>query len=301
MRPSIRPLVLVTLLAGALAAGALVTACGGGDSAGGDSGQVKVTATLGLFADLVRQVGGDRVTVSTLIPNDSDPHTYEPPPSQIAKLSQAKLVVMNGLDLEAGLEKVIHENVSSSATVLELAAGLPTLEDNPHLWLDVQNGMTYVGRIRDALVSIDPAGADIYRANADTYLAELRTLDQEMVAAVESIPPDQRKLVTFHDAYPYLAQRYGLQIVGFVVESPGKEPSAKEVADLTQAIEDEGVPAVFTEPQFSARVLELAADDAGVEVCTLYSDAFSDDVQSYVDLMHFNARELARCLGGTNG
>jgi manganese/iron transport system substrate-binding protein len=301
MRLSIRPLILVILLAGTLLAGAFMTACGGNDGAGKDSGQVKVTATLGLFADLVRQVGGDRVTVSTLIPNGSDPHTYEPPPSQIAKLSQAKLVVMNGLDLEAGLEKVIHENVSSSATVLELAAGLPTLEDNPHLWLDVQNGMTYVERIRDALVSIDPANADIYGTNADTYLAELRTLDQEVAAAVESIPPENRKLVTFHDAYPYLAQRYGLQIVGFVVESPGKEPSAKEVVDLTQAIEDEGVPAVFTEPQFSARVLELAADDAGVEVCTLYSDAFSDDVQSYVDLMGFNARELARCLGGTSG
>jgi ABC-type Zn uptake system ZnuABC Zn-binding protein ZnuA len=185
--------------------------------------------------------------------------------------------------------------------VLELAAGLATLEDNPHLWLNVQNGITYVERIRDALITVDPAGADVYRANADAYLAELRTLDQEVATAVESIPPERRKLVTFHDAYPYLAQRYGLQIVGFVVESPGKEPSAQDVANLTQAIEDEGVPAVFTEPQFSARILELAADDAGVQVCSLYSDAFSDDVQSYVDLMRFNAAELTRCLGGANG
>ena len=300
MRPSITATSSATILALALAATALSAACGQSSNTA-DSTQVKVTATLGLFTDLVRQVGGDRVEVSTLVPNSADPHTYEAAPSQIAKLSHAKLVVMNGLGLEAGLEKVIQENVSSSATVLELAAGLPTLQDNPHLWLDVQIGMTYVERIRDALASIDPAGADIYRANADAYLAELRTLDQEVTAAVESIPPDQRKLVTFHDAYPYLAQGYGLEIVGFVVESAGKEPSAQQVADLTQAIRDEHVPAVFTEPQFSTRILELAAGDAGVEVCTLYSDAFTDQVKSYVDLMRFNARELVRCLGGTSG
>ena len=291
---------MVAILAGVLAAAALGAACGQDDE-GADSGQVKVTATLGLFADLVREVGGDRLQVSALVPDGADIHTYEPPPSQIAKLGQAKLVVMNGLDLEAALEDIVRENASSSATVLELAAGLPTLQDNPHLWLDVQNGMTYVERIRDALASVDPAGADIYRANADRYLAELRTLDQEVTATVGSIPPERRKLVTFHDAYPYLAQGYGLEIVGFVVESPGKEPSAQEVTDLTKAIGDEDVPAVFTEPQFSARILDLAADDAGVEVCSLYSDAFTDEVKSYVDLMRFNARELARCLGGTSG
>ena len=291
---------MVVILAGVLAAAALGAACGQNSKAQ-DSGQVKVTATLGLFRDLVQQVGGDRVQVSVLVPDGTDVHTYEPPPSQIAKLSQSKLVVMNGLDLEAGLEKTVRENASSSATVLELAAGLPTLQDNPHLWLDAQNGMTYVERIRDALASIDPAGADVYRANTDRYLGELRTLDQEVTAAVESIPPERRKLVTFHDAYPYLAQGYGLQIVGFVVESPGKEPSAQEVAALAKDIGDEKVPAVFTEPQFSARILDLAASDAGVQVCSLYSDALDSKVKTYVELMRFNAQELARCLGAARG
>jgi ABC-type Zn uptake system ZnuABC Zn-binding protein ZnuA len=291
---------LAALLAVALVAGALGAACGGDDESE-DAGQVKVTATLGLFADLVQQVGGDRVEVSTLVPGGTDVHTYEPPPSAIARLGEAKLVVMNGLHLEESLEDVIEENVSSAAILLELAADLPTLDENPHLWLDVQNGMTYVERIRDALASVDSAGADVYRANADCYLGELRTLDQEVTAAVESIPRERRKLVTFHDAYPYLAQAYGLQIVGFVAASPGQEPSAQEVSDLANAISEEDVPAVFTEPQFSARILELAADDAGVDVCVLYSDAFSDDVQSYVELMRFNARELVRCLGGTSG
>ena len=291
---------MAAILASVLAAVALGAACGQDDEAE-DSGQVKVTATLGLFADLVQQVGGDRVQVSALVPGGADVHTYEPPPSEIARLGQAKLVVMNGLDLEAGLEDTLRENASSSATVLELAAGPPTLPDNPHLWLDVQIGMAYVERIRDALASVDPAGDDIYRANAEPYLSQLQQLDLEVATAIESIPTEQRKLVTFHDAYPYLARRYGLEIVGFVVESAGSEPSAQEVADLAKAIRDQHVPAVFKEPQFSARILELAADDAGVEVCSLYSDAFTDEVKSYVDLMRFNARELARCLGGTSG
>lgn len=300
MRLSISNIPAAAVLAAVLAAGALGAACGQSDEAE-DSGQVKVTASVGLFGDLVRQVGGDRVQVSALVPGGADIHTYEPPPGDIAKLGQAKLVVMNGLDLEAGLEKIIRENASSSATVLELAAGLPTLQDNPHLWLDTHNAMTYVERIRDALASVDPAGADIYRANADAYLAKLRTLDQEVATTIQSIPPENRKLVTFHDAFPYLARRYGLEIVGFVVESPGKEPSAQEVADLAQAIRDEKVPAVFKEPEYSASILTLAAEDAGVEVCTLNSHAFVGEVRSYVDLMRFNASELARCLGGTGG
>src|SRR4030042_3572288 len=123
MRPSIRATSLGAMLAAVLAAAAL-GACGG-DNGTEDSNKVKVTATLGLFADLVHQVGGDRVRVSVLVPDGTDVHTYEPPPSQIAKLSQAKLVVMNGLDLEHDLEKVIQENVSSSAILLELAAALP--------------------------------------------------------------------------------------------------------------------------------------------------------------------------------
>jgi len=307
MRPSIRAISLMAILATVLAAAALGAACGGDDEAGdsGDSAKVKVTTTLGLFADMVKQVGGDRVEASALVPGSADIHTYELPPSQIAKVGQAKLVVMNGLDLEAGMEKTVRTNASSSATILELAVGLPAIQetegDNPHLWLDVQNGMTYVERIRDALISLDPSGADVYRASAERYLGELRTLDQEVATAIDSIPPENRKIIGYHDAFPYLAHRYGLEIVAFVVESPGKEPSAQDVADLTKAIRDEKVPAVFQEPEYSGSILTEAAKDAGVRVCTLDAHAFTDEVKSYVDLMRFNVRELTRCLGGTSG
>jgi ABC-type Zn uptake system ZnuABC Zn-binding protein ZnuA len=295
---------LAALLAVLLLVAALSAACGGDDE-GGNSGPVKVTTTLALFADMVKQVGGDRVDVSALVPGSADIHTYELPPSNITKVGQARLIVMNGLDLEAGMEKTIRANASSSATILELAAGLPTVQDeegdNPHLWLDVKNGMTYVEHIRDTLISLDPSGADVYRANTDRYLGELRALDQEVVTAIDSIPPENRKIVGYHDAFPYLADRYGLEVVAFVVASPGKEPSAKDVADLTQAIRDEKVPAVFQEPEYSGSILTEAANDAGVQVCTLDAHAFTDEVQSYVELMRFNVQELTRCLGESSG
>jgi len=305
MRPSISSQALrlfaLPLVATALLASILLAACQEEKVKEGETPRVKVVASLAIFADFVRQVGGDRVDVSTLIPAGADPHTYDPPPGRVVRLTEADLVIANGLGLEAALEDVIEENTPSSTPIIELAQGLSaTTNDhqsaNPHLWLDVQNAIAYVERIRDALVETDPAGADVYRSNTDSYLAELRTLDQEVAAAIDSIPSDRRKLVTFHDAFPYLAQRYGLEVVGVVVASPGKEPSAKDVADLVEAIAAEDVPAVFKEPEYNSRILELAADDAGVEVCTLYSHALDKKVDTYVKLMRFNAKELVRCL-----
>ena len=304
MRPSIssQPLRLfaLPLVAMALLASVLLSACQEEEAEQGETTRVKAVASLAIFADFVRQVGGDRVDVSTLIPAGADPHTYDPPPARVVTLTHADLVIVNGLGLEAALQDVIEENTPSSTPIIVLSQGLSVTNDdesaNPHLWLDVQNAIAYVERIRDALVEIDPASAESYRANADSYLAELRALDEEVAAAIDSIPSDRRKLVTFHDAFPYLAQRYGLQVVGVVVASPGKEPSAKDVADLVDAIAAEDVPAVFKEPEFNARILELAADDAGVQVCTLYSHALDKKVDTYVKLMRFDAKELVRCL-----
>ncbi|UCH87665.1 MAG: zinc ABC transporter substrate-binding protein [Dehalococcoidia bacterium] len=279
-------------------ASVVLTACQEEEGAEeGETPEVSVVVSLAIFDDFARQLGGDRVDVPTLVPGGADPHTYEPGPSRVAELTKADLVIMNGLGLEAGLEDVIEENTPSSTPIVELAEGLPVIDGNPHLWLDVQNAIAYVEHIHDALVEIDPAGAEAYRANTDRYLAELQALDEEVAAAIDSIPSERRKLVTFHDAFPYLALRYGLEVVSVVVASPGKEPSAKDVANLVDAIVEEDVPAVFKEPQLNARILELAADDAGVEVCTLYSGTLDKKVDTYVKLMRFNAKELARCLG----
>jgi manganese/iron transport system substrate-binding protein len=298
-------LALPLLLSGfLLAVAALAVSCGGSGKPASPKGGPKVVTSIELFADLIRQVGGERAQVSVLVPASADPHTYEPVPSKIVDVSKADLVLINGVGLEETLLDVIKNNVRSGVPIVEMSAGLPVLQGtgqgtgNPHLWLDVRNAMHYVEVARDALIQVDPNGEAEYGANAQKYLAELESLDSQVQQSIASIPAERRKLVTSHDAFPYLAQRYGLELVGFVIRSPGQEPSAREVADLTKTIGDQNVPAVFEEPQLSARVLELAAKDAGVEVCTLYSDAFGDGVDSYVKLMQFDANELARCLGG---
>ncbi len=157
----------------------------------------------------------------------------------------------------------------------------------------------YAEVIAEALASEDSSNAALYSDNLSRYDQRLVQLDGEIAAAVQQIPPENRKLVTPHDAFPHLAGRYGLEVVGFVVPSPGQDPSPRDIADLTRAIRDQGVPAVFTEPQIGAdsRLLEQIAADTGVQVCTLYSGALTDDVPTYIDMMRFNADELLRCLG----
>jgi ABC-type Zn uptake system ZnuABC Zn-binding protein ZnuA len=222
----------------------------------------------------------------------------------VAEIAKADLVFINGLGLEATVQDVIDNN--AGGPVVELTQGLPVLDGsggrsqgNPHMWLDARLGAKYIERIRDALIQQDPAGQAVYEANAAAYLEQLGNLDREMESTIQSIPPERRKLVTFHDAYRYLAVRYGLEVVGVVAPSPGQEPSAQAVAKLTRTIRDEHVPVVYTEPEFNSAVLKAAASEAGVRVLDLLSDAYADGVHSYVELMQFDLKQLQEGLGGS--
>ena len=294
MRLSITGLVGVVLL--------VLLACSSPDDDQA-SGEIRVVVSLEIFADMVRNVAGDHADVQALLPSGADTHTYELPPNRVARVARADITFINGLGLEEASEDVIRN--SASGPVIELADGLPVLDagdeddqsgGNPHLWLNVQLAARYVETIRDALIELDPDGRANYQSNAKAYLDSLAVLDEEFVLAVEAIPAENRKLVTFHDAYPYMAERYGLEVTAVVVPSPGQVPSAQAIADLVRDIE--GLPAVFKEPQFNAEVLELAAEDAGVQVLDLLSDAYVDGVDSYVDLMRFNMNHLLEGLGG---
>ncbi|HMR49990.1 MAG TPA: anchored repeat ABC transporter, substrate-binding protein [Arachnia sp.] len=172
-------------------------------------------------------------------------------------------------------------------------------EIDPHLWLSVPNAQAYVKVIRDTLIAQDPAGAEVYRERAEAYLAELGALDDEIRATVAGIPQQRRQLITTHDAYAYLADDLGFRVAGFVSPNPAVEPSVAQRGKLARTIRDLGVPAVFLEPTVvrESSVLQQVADDAGVAVCTIYSDSFDTQVTSYVELMRFNAAELSRCLG----
>lgn len=285
-------------------------ACGDDDDGGGDAGgdQLNVVTTLPLFADFVRQVGGDRVDVDALLPSGADPHTWEPAPQDIAKIEDADLIVMNGLHLEPSAEQLIEAN--ADAPIVRMAeeaaqagaapqAGAEGPEGNPHLWLSVDNAQLYVDAIRDALVSADPEGAPEYDADANAYRAELDDAGAYVKGKVSTVPEARRKLITTHDAFPYLAEYIGFEIIAFVAEGPGQDTSPDAIREILDAVEESGAPAVFSEPQLSGEsdTLEQLAGDAGVEVCTLYSDSLDDTVTSYIELMRFDADEIARCLG----
>ncbi len=307
---------IISLVAAVL----LLAACGddkGGVSETG-SGPVRVATSMSVFADMVRQVGGERVTVLSLIPPGADAHTFQPGPKDVRKLGDVRAIFLNGSGLEESLMGVLENNAPANARMVELSAGLQPItyeaeavgpasgkaDDqeeehegaNPHFWLDVQNAKRYVERIRDTLVEVDPEGRAVYTANADRYLRELDETDAYVRQQIATIPPAQRKLVTFHDAFPYFARAYGLELAGFVVRAPGREPSAREVRELGETIRRENVRTVFKEPQLNARLLDRAAKDAGVKVDVLYSDALTKEITSYVQMMRRNADTVAQGL-----
>ena len=277
----------------------LTVSCGANSGGKSAAGKVRVVTSLDLFADFIQHVGGERVQVTALVPADADPHTYEPVPSQAAKVADADLIVINGVGLEQTLHNLIYNNVRGGVQIAQMSDGLPVVADNPHLWLNVQYAMHYVESVRDGLIAADPAGADVYRSNATAYLTELDTLDKQTAAAIETIPPDRRKLITYHDAFPYLAQRYGLEVVGVVVQSEGSEPSAQDLARLLDEIRAQHIPVVFAGPEFNSQLLDTVAREAGAQVKMLLSDTYADNIHSYVELMSFDAQQLVEGLGSS--
>jgi len=284
-------------------------------------GPVHVATSISVFSDMIRQVGGDRITVLSLIPPGADAHTFQPGPQDVKKLGDVRAIFINGADLEESLMGVLENNTPDGVPLVELSAGLtpitfeaeavgPETSDddhdehaeeehegaNPHFWLNVQNAKRYVERIRDTLGEVDPEGRATYAANADRYLKELDDTDAYIKSQIATIPTAQRKLVTFHDAFPYFAEAYGLDLVGFVVRAPGREPSAREIKELGDAIREQDVKTVFKEPQLNAKVLERAAADAGVKVDALYSDALTKEISTYVAMMRRNADAVAAGL-----
>jgi len=260
------------------------------------------TATLGIFADFARQVGGDRVEVIQLLGDGVDPHDYQMVPNDLANINRSQLLLYNGFNLEPFLGRIVAGGAPSSLTLVQLSEGLSPIVDgrtpNPHFWLDPQLAARYVERAREAFVAADPAAADIYRANAARYLSELSALDAELENTLSVVPSQNRKLIAAHDALPYFARRYGFELVGAVLSSEAQEPSPSELIALVRQVRQAGVRAVFTEPQFNPRLMDQVAREVGVRVVPTYSDAFPADgsIRSYADMMRVDARSIADAL-----
>lgn len=248
---------------------------------------IKVLATTTILADMAAHVAGDRATVESIAPAGAEIEQYEPKPDDAKRVSQARVIFVNGLDLDRWVESLL-KNASKDAAVVTLTDGLPVIEDNPHMWFDVQLARKYVEKIRDALIAADPPGRDGYTARAKTYDAELVKLDAELKQKVATIPSERRRLVTSHDAFPYFAKAYGFEIVGFAQPEAGKDPSASELAELVAKIKAAKVPAIFSEAGVSPRLADTLAREAGVKkiVTDLPTDSILDKpADSYVGVM----------------
>jgi ABC-type Zn uptake system ZnuABC Zn-binding protein ZnuA len=298
---------LTRRLAGAGALALAIAACSGGSSPSASGTGLNVVTTTTVFADIVKNVGGDYVTVTSLVGKNGDVHTFEPKPADVQTVASAKLLVMNGLGLDDWLEKTITNAAVTGTPLLKLGVDLPGVTllpgeeagtQNPHLWMDVKYGELYVDRIATALTAADAAHAAQYDAQAAAYKQRLETLDASVRTRIATIPEANRKLVVFHDAFPYFAREYGITIVGVAVAAPGQDPSAGYTAQLISAIKAAGVKAIFSESQFPAKLIEqLAAETGAKVVANLYDDALGDPpVTSYEAVINWDVDQLVTAL-----
>ncbi len=270
---------------------------------------LNIVATTTVFADLVREAGGTSVRVTSLVPAGGDPHTYAPTPSDVRAIAGADLVVMNGLGVDDWLKPLLAEAKRPAGELVELGPNEPGVaylagvagaagSVNPHLWLNVAYAELYVKRIVAALEAAAPGRQAALQASGDAYLARLAALDTEIRTQVATIPAANRKLVSYHDAFPYFAAAYGLTIVGTVVPAPGQDPSAGQVVALIDEIRASGVRAIFSEAQFNPKVEQQLAAEAGVTVVSnLYNDALGPPpLDTYEAIMRWDATRVVEAL-----
>ncbi|MPZ39428.1 MAG: metal ABC transporter substrate-binding protein [Rhizobiales bacterium] len=275
--------------------------------------KLRVLATFSILGDLVKNVGGDRIEVSTLVGPNSDAHVYSPAPADAKRVAAAKVVITNGLGFEGWMARLVRAAGSKVTPVVATKGVKPRRQaghghshghghddTDPHAWQSVANVKIYIANIRDALIAADPAGKAAYQANAAAYLKKLDGLDKEVREAVAMIPKDRRRIITSHDAFGYFQAAYGIEFVAPQGVSTESEASARDVGRIITQIKRQKIPAVFLENVTDPRLIQRIAAESGAKVGgQLYSDALTDEkgaAPSYIDLIRHNAKQLVSAL-----
>ena len=293
---------------------------------------LKVTASFSILADWVKNVGGDAVDVTSIVPAGGDAHTFDPDPATVASITDARVIFAIGPGFEPWLADMVEAS-GNTAPFVEIIDGITPLEatedhdheedeehgeeehdhdhehdhgdTDPHIWGDVHNAIAAVEMIRAGLAEVDPDNADQYQTNADAYTAQLEDLDASIREQIATIPEENRKLVTSHDTFAYYANAYGLEVLGTALGSLSTEagdPSAKDIATLVEDIQESGVPAIFAENVVNPALMQSIADEAGVELApTLYTDALGEagtDGDTYIGMMTYNTATITAALSG---
>jgi ABC-type Zn uptake system ZnuABC Zn-binding protein ZnuA len=281
--------------------------------------KLKVVTSVAPITDIVKNIGGEKIDVMGIIPEGSDSHTFELVPSDVVKMHDADLVIIDGLNLEGSMEKVANEirNKNHLLQLLKLGDNTVTQDQwifdfsfpkekgdpNPHLWLNVVYAMKFANLTRDKLIEMDTKNGAYYSSNADRYISLLKKLDQGIMQAVQTVPPLNRKLLTYHDSWAYFAPRYGMEVIGAVQQSDFGEPSPQYVAKLIDQIRSEKVTAIFGSEEFQSKVVAQVAKEGNVTIVqTLNDDALpgnpGDSNHTYVGMMLENMKNMIIPLGG---
>ena len=273
--------------------------------------KVKAVASFSILGDMVRQVGGDRVEVITLVGPDGDAHVYEPTPADAKNLAASQILFTNGLGFEGWMDRlqkssgfkgkaVVASTGVKPRTMLEEEGGKSEKITDPHAWQSLANGRLYVANIRDGLIAIDPDGKSTYEANANTYLDAIAKEEADVKTALATLPKDRRKIITSHDAFGYFGAAYGLEIIAPEGVSTESEASAKDVAKIIRQIKQEKIPAVFMENITDHRLLDQIAAETGAKIGgELYTDALSPPdgpSPTYLDIFRHNIGTLTAAL-----
>jgi zinc/manganese transport system substrate-binding protein len=303
--PTRRHVISLTAAAAAVAAAAGLVPGRGQNKA---QDRPRAVATFSILGDFVRNVGGERVELATLVGPNGDVHVYEPTPGDVKTIATADIVFVNGLGLEGWIDRLIAAS-ATRAPVVVTSRGIRPRDSarwqdygvsDPHAWQSVVNAKLYVGNIRDGLIAVDATEKKNFEANATAYLAKLDALDGEIKAAIAAIPPARRKVITAHSAFGYFGDAYGIEFIAPEGLSTEAEPSARAVTKLIDQIRREKIPAVFMENVADPRLLQRTAEETGTRIGgRLYSDALSrpdGPAATYIEMMRSNARELTNAL-----
>lgn len=293
------------------------TSLGWSDSFDDDNGKLNVATTVAPISSIVRNVGGTRIDLHGIVPDGTNSHTFEPAPSDAKILTKADLVIVNGLDLEDPTIELARANAKAGSEIYSLGDKTISPEEyqydfsfpqedghpNPHLWMNVPFAIRYAELAEAKLSERDAVNSDYFKQNLAAYIAVLNALDAGIMASVQTVPEQNRKLLTYHDSYAYFAQHYGMTVIGAVQPSDFSEPSPKEVAKLIDQIKAEKLPAVFGSEVFPSAVLEQIAKEAGAT----YIDQLRDDdppgepgapEHTYISMMLKNMSLMIPALGG---
>jgi ABC-type Zn uptake system ZnuABC Zn-binding protein ZnuA len=280
---------------------------------------VKVVTTVAPLANILLNVGGSKIELTQIIPNGTDSHTFEPTPSDARALSDANLIVANGLSLEGSTIQLAEANRKPDSRLLLLGDNTITRdqwvfdfsfpaehgEPNPHLWMNPLYAGRYAELVRDQLVEIDSPNAGYYEENTRRFLERIKQLDSAIMVTIDTIPQSNRKLLTYHDSFAYFAPRYGMTVIGAIQPSDFAEPTPQEVVQLIEQIKREQVPAIFGSEVFPSTVLDQIARESGVAfVDTLRDDdlpgAADAPEHSYFGMLIDDVSTMARALGGSS-